>query len=442
MLKTGKKYKLLFFLFLFSSLFSNIPFAFSEQRHLTLKEAYTLSLKNLEGIQMAKETLYQFYQNRKKALSTILPSLSFDLNYTRYSRIKGSRFGPQFFVIQPRTRYNYGIRISQSIYQGGREWSALRQADYLVKAKKKELANLEEEALLQVAQAYYGVIESQREVEIKKADLKRAKERKRVARVRFEVGEVTRALLLREEAEVARIEAELIRARKNFDIAKERLARLIGIKGDFLLEPPPEEKMPPMDMNKLIDVALKNRSDYLKALAELEVAKEGVNYAIDSFFPTLRINGVYTRFGEDPLDKTFFNKESINATLVLSFPLYQGGLRIAEVREARSKLRAARFNLNNIKKNIELEIKDSYYTIQAIRSAIKSHEKQLAAAKENYDMVFKQFKYGLATNVDVIDANSALVAAQEALMISKIQLQLAILQLKRRMGILLKEIID
>ena len=418
-------------------------FAYPGERSIiTLQEAYRLSLKNLEGIGIAKETLYQFYQNKRKALSTILPSLSFDLNYTKYSKIKGSRFGPQFFVIQPNTRYNYGIKISQSIYQGGREWSALRQADYLVESKERELADVKEDALLQVAQVYYGVLENQREVEIKKADLNRAKERKRVARVRFQVGEVTKAILLREEAEVARIEAELIRAEKELTIAKERLARLTGLKGEFSLESPPEEKVPSMQMDKLIQVALKNRSDYLKALAELEVAKEGVTYAIDSFFPTLRVDGVYMRFGEDPLDKTFFNKESINATLILSFPLYQGGLRIAEVHEAKSKLRAARFNLSNIKKNIELEIKDSYYTIQAIKSAIKSHEKQLAAAKENYDMVFKQFKHGLATNVDVIDANTALVAAQEALMISKIQLQLAILQLKRRMGVLLKEIVD
>lgn len=413
--------------------------AISGERVLTLNEAYDLSLKRLEVVKIARETLYQFEQNKRKALSTILPSLTFDVNYTKYSEVKGSE---AFFVIQPDIRYNYSVRLSQSIYQGGREWSALRQAGYLIEANRRDLLNIKENTIMDVAQVYYGVIKAEREIEIREADLKRAEERLKVASARFKVGEVTKAVLLREEAEVARIKAELTKARRDLAVVKDRLARIVGIEEKFKLVLPDPVEPPPGEVEGLLKIALKNRNDYLKALAEERVAREGIRYARGGFLPTLRLEGVYIRFDQDPVASAFFNDESIYATLILSIPLYQGGLRIAEIREAKSKLQVAVLNRKNIRKNIELEIKDSVYTIQAIKSSLEFYRKQVSFAEENYKMVFKQFTYGLATNADVIDANATLVAAQESLMMSEIDLQLAILELKRRMGILLTEVTE
>jgi outer membrane protein TolC len=48
-------------------------------------------------------------------------------------------------------------------------------------------------------------------------------------------------------------------------------------------------------------------------------------------------------------------------------------------------------------------------------------------AEENYNMVFKQFQYGLSTNVDVIDANTVLVSGQRGFSNAQYDYQLAIL---------------
>ena len=88
---------------------------------------------------------------------------------------------------------------------------------------------------------------------------------------------------------------------------------------------------------------------------------------------------------------------------------------------------------------IELEVRDASYNIEAIKSAIEFYRTQVSFAEENYNTVFKQFTYGLATNADVIDANSTLVAAQSSLSNSTIDLQLAIIELKKRVGLLLDD---
>lgn len=418
--------------------------AFAEERVVTLNEAIMLGLREHEVIKAAKESLYQSEQFRKKAISNILPHLTAEGTYTKYLEEKVREFDTIKSVIQPDYTYGYNVRLGVPVYQGGKEWSALRQAKYLLKSGEEGLAHTSEGVIMEVASAYYTVLKVGRELEIKDADLKRAVERRRVAQARFDVGEVTKALVLRAEAEVAGIEADVRRIKKDLDVSQERLSRLVGIPVGFKVEEPPEIALPVTDqgingIDSLIETALSGRSDYLKAKADEEIAKEGIRYARGGFMPTLRLEGIYSWRDQDPITSLFFNKESIFATLTLSFPLYEGGLRVAEVKEAESKYREAELMRLILKKDIELQVREAYHSIDAFKSTREFFQKQVSFAEENYNTVFKQFTYGLATNVDVIDANSVLVAAQESFANSKFDLQLAILELKRRMGILTEE---
>src|SRR3972149_1067363 len=422
---------MLFLIFCFS------PSAFAEESVLTLNEAIRLGLREHEVVKVAKEGLYQSEQFRRKAISNILPHLTAEGTYTKYYEEKVKEFIPgsgSKSVIQPDNAYGYNVRLGIPVYQGGKEWSALRQAEYLLKTS--------EGVIMEAASAYYIVLKVERELEIKDADLKRGVERRRVAQARFDVGEVTKATVLRAEAEVAGIEAAVRGVKKDLAVSQERLSRLVGIPVGFKVEEPSEIAVPGTGtggIDGLIETALSRRSDYLKAKADEEIAREGIRYARGGFMPTLRLEGIYSWRDQEPVTSLFFNKESVFGTLSLSFPLYEGGLRVAEVREAGSKSREAELRRVILRKDIELQVREAYYSIEAINSTLEFYRKQLSFAEENYNMVFKQFTYGLATNVDVIDANSVLVAAQESFANSKIDLQLAILELKRRMGVLMEE---
>ena len=190
----------------------------------------------------------------------------------------------------------------------------------------------------------------------------------------------------------------------------------------------------------MIRVAFDKRDDLLKSRAEEELAREEIVYTKGSFMPSLRLDGVYSFRDQDPGAPAFINKESIFAAITLSYSLYEGGLRMAELRESESKLRESEFKRLNIRKDIENEVRESYYNLEAINSSIEFYKKQVSFAEENYNTVFKQYTYGLATNVDVIDANSVLVSAQQSLANSSFDLQLAIIALKSNTGVLLNEV--
>ncbi len=427
--------------FIILSLLSVLIFLYqpaaAEERSISLQEAYHLAIKNHEAVKVAGEGLYQLEQTRKKAVSNILPSLTAEGSYTRFSEEKSS----SVTVIQPDNSLNYGLILSLPLYRGGREWSALRQASHMIESGERGAAITKEDVILSVSYAYFGMLKIQKEKEIKEADLKRAEERSRVASARFKVGELTKAAVLRADAETAGIQADLSRVNKELRIAEDRLARLIGLKSGFGITEPPQKHIPEGSIDDFIRIALDNRNDFLKNDAEVKVAREGIRYAKGGFLPTLRLDGVYSGRDQDPVSSAFFNKESIYASLTLTYPLYEGGLRMAEVREAESKFREVGFRKLSLEKEIELEVRDASYTIDAINSAIEFYRTQVSFAEENYNTVIKQFTYGLAANADVIDANSTLVTAQKSLANSTIDLQIAIIELKKRMGLVLDEVV-
>ncbi|MGH7275291.1 MAG: TolC family protein, partial [Nitrospiria bacterium] len=128
------------------------------------------------------------------------------------------------------------------------------------------------------------------------------------------------------------------------------------------------------------------------------------------------------------------------ATLTLTFPLFEGGLRMAELREARSKARQAGLERTLLEDRIEVSVKSALHDLAAVESVLENFKDQLASAQENFTLVEKQFAFGLATNIDVLDANSLLHDAQRQLSNATYNRDLAVLRLQKTVGLFLKGI--
>ena len=191
-------------------------------------------------------------------------------------------------------------------------------------------------------------------------------------------------------------------------------------------------------LEEYIAKAVEGRRDLRQAALSERSATEGVKYARGSFYPSLKLDGSYSVREQDP-ETTFFQADSAYATVTLTFPIFEGFLRKAELDEASSKLREAELEKLALRRDIEVEVRDAYNNLEYFKAVIKSLEKRLSFAEEDYTMVFEQFKYGLATTVDVIDADANLISAQSSLMNARYDSELAILNLKYTTGTLFEE---
>lgn len=413
---------------------SSLSFADDAEKTITLDEAYRLALTSNEAIGIAQEGISQADSNVDKAFSQILPRLNAEGSYTVFSEQKlyaGS-------VIQPDDYARVDVKLTQPIYTGGREYAARRQARIISSRSKAARAAAREAVIRLTARAYYGLLKVERDVEIKVAALKRAEERQKVAVARLKAGEVTRTTVLRSDALLAGAQAELIKAQGDVKNARSLLSRITGISGGFHLAEPPELAASLQDADALIKTALAQRSDYKQSLLDERAADEGISYAKSWFMPSLRLEGTYTWREQHPASYVY-PKESVSGAVVISVPIFEGGLRYAELSEARSKRREAELRRFALKRDIEVQVVESINRLESVSASLETYKRQLSFTEDDARMVAEQFKYGLVTIVEVIDSDSALVSAQRSLMTAAYDLELAKIELKAATGRLNEE---
>ncbi len=406
------------------------PVADPGERLVTLDEAFSMALASHEDVLVAGEAASQARAEVGVATSAMLPSITAEGRYTRYTEQKTSGG----FLIQPDDSSRVEVTLSQDIFTGGTNWAARRKAMIEAEGSRSTHAFVKETVLFRTAGAYYGMLKAAGDVEIMEAAAKRTTERLRVAKARYDVGEVTRAAVLRAEAEAAGAEAELISARSAYVDASDVLKRYISVDGPFAVEKPPVEGWTGMKLEDFITLALENRRDLRSTTLDEMAANEGVRKAKGEFLPTLSAEATYEWRDQSP-KTTFFQEEVVSGALVVSYPLFEGFLKKSELSGARSRLREAELKKRALRRDIEVEVREAYNRVRTLEATIASLKKMTAFATEDYRMVFEQFKSGVASTVDVIDSDSNLISAEISLKNATFDLELAKLALKRSAGL-------
>jgi outer membrane protein len=233
-----------------------------------------------------------------------------------------------------------------------------------------------------------------------------------------------------------------VRSENNLNLTNAFLASVAGIRGDFDIKETAGSREDTADnLDSLKQIAMSERAELKAVELQKKIAETQVRYAKGAYWPTFSIEGVYTRKDENP-SSAFLNKESVYGGLRLNFPFFEGGLRKAETREAEAKQRQTELLFEDLKKSIGIEVENAYLDFQTQKGVLKSLEDRLVFARDNYNSVSKQYQFGLANSIDVIDANTLLLTAERQLTDARYNYQLSVLRLQKATGTFLRMIVN
>ena len=143
------------------------------------------------------------------------------------------------------------------------------------------------------------------------------------------------------------------------------------------------------------------RPDVKAALQRQSAAQENVGVARGAHLPSLDLNANRYLERAGSLENVEWDVQ-----LALTVPLFAGGGVQSRVREAQSQHTQAELAVMRARRLAEQEIRSSYQTVVLDRSRLDALEKAADAAKRNYETQRHDYRLGLVTNLDVLQALS------------------------------------
>lgn len=420
-----------------------IPYAEAVEEY-SLNDLYRLALEKNETIKIAAEDIFISQNEKDRAMAALIPTFSAFGSRTEYS--DGNQTSNS--ATQTGSSTSWGLKIDQTLSMSGRELKALNIAKEGIIKTGMDLESVKESYLLNVASAYYDLLKAKKALEIANSNVERLTKHRDAANTRLRVGEITKTALLRAEAELSGAHSELIRAENGLKLSKATLARTVGITGDYdvketvgAIHELPLPNCMQHDLDCLKQAAFSERQELRSLEIDKKIADNTIKYTKGLYWPNITIQGVYSR-REDRPEPVFADNENIYGVLSIDFPFFEGGLRMAEVRQAKARLRQAEYRLTDLMNSVAVEVESAYLNLLTESGVLDKTQAELEYARDNYNAVSKQFEFGLANSIDVMDANNLLVTSERQLANTRYDYQLAVLKLKRATGTLLKTVIN
>lgn len=419
----------------------------SEKPSLTVGEAVALALERNPQVLIARARVDILKGKIKEVRAQALPMISLNTSGLRMrdpSFLNTSSFDkiPADFrdalVVVPSNLFDYNVSISQPLYTSGKVGTALKLASLESEGAGVDTDRSEQETRLRVIRAFYDLLLSQKQLEVAGETLRQLEKHLEMARTRFAGGVATEVDVLRSQVSVVNQQPTVIRAENSVRQARSVLNNLLLRPLDFPTEavggltfsPQPKPELP-----DLIRQAYEHRPELARArIAELE-SKDQLKLANAENRLRVDLNSQYGVSARVP--SNLFNHEFNRwmFTVSVGLPLFDGGKRSGLVQQAVANRKVAELSRVDSENTVRLEAQTSLdelqraeKTVEATRLSVQEAERVLAMMQDNY-------KYGAATTLDVLDAQTALTTARWTLLQGLYDHTLAQAQVRYVMGL-------
>ena len=389
---------------------------------LSLSDCLDLALKQNSAILKGNSDLEAAHGVVLQTRAVAVPRLRATGTYEFNNAIETLQLPPPApsVTFQQDQSWSGGIRLVQSIYEGGRIRSSLKSARLTREEALYRQEAVIADALTEVRVAYYDILLAAEQIGVQEASIKLLARELEDTRRRFEAGTVPRFNVLRAEVELANARPRLLHAKNEHRIARNNLANLLGynlpkeIREDIplrltgRLDAEPYEIELPAALGRAIA-----RRPELAALRKAELLrKETLASARSGYQPSVQAFGGYGWRSSQFSNDLSRDVSGWNAGLQLNWDIFDGFLSRGKVQEARALYKKAAYEVEDLARRIELEVRTAHSNFIEAREVLASQQKVVEQAEEALRLANARADAGTGTQLDVLGAQTALTEAR------------------------------
>jgi outer membrane protein len=359
---------------------------------LTLNEYFAQALVRSEVVATQFELIRQAEERYKQAGASMLPTLDGVGSYTWID--SGARDPSANPTRQPHAR----LALTQPLFHGFREIATVRQSEALIGAQSESYRNARVQLFKDVAQNFYNVVSIEQDLLNLEEQVRQNLQREEELQARIRIGRSRVGEVLTVQTRISTLRAEIEQLNAQLSVARDVFAFLSGLPTTTPLRD--TESLPTgMDSLDAYLARLPMRPDVKAVQQNLTAAQESVTVARGAHWPSLDLNA--NRY----LERTGALEDvEWDVQLALTVPLYAGGGTSSRVREAVSQQTQADLDSSRVQRLAEQEIRSFYQTVLLDRKQLRAFEAATDAARKNYEVQQRDYRFGLVTNLDVLQA--------------------------------------
>ncbi|MFH1458070.1 MAG: TolC family protein [Candidatus Omnitrophota bacterium] len=373
-----KRHKSCCILFLFISFFLSSPLHAEEI--LNWEDCLAEARVNNPDLIYAVEGVKEKEAGKGSAASALFPQISAGVDAST-SKISTST----------RDSYSYGASATQLVFDGLKTVHDVKAASENIKAARQNYRFTSSEVRFNLRSAFVNLLKAQELIRVEEDIVNLRRDNLELITLGYQSGLEHKGALLTAEANIAEAYSGLSQAKRDVEFGRRQLAKEMGQRqfkpmvasGDFVVRDSAKEKP---DFEGIV----KNNPSVLQAAAKTNSAAFSLKSAYGNFSPKLT--------GSAGADKSSSHwppeNEGWNLGLSLDVPIFEGGLKTAQLNQAKALYNQAQANERSIGDTAVVSLERAWAALQDALEAVEVERKSLDAALERSRIAEAQYSIG------------------------------------------------
>jgi len=287
----------------------------------------------------------------------------------------------------------------------------LRRAD-----ADRQQSMAEQQVAVDVAAAYYRVVSQQAFVDVARQSLDRARRLRDASEAKLDAGLVSQLDVLRSQQLVAQAEMQFFDSQAAVEDARDRLAFLMGRTTNERFEVEasiPRPSSDPIDVAQATTVALGNRLDLRSRMASRDDAENQIRFTRNQLLPQVDVNLALTRRETAPSFRSSFGMDGYQfATFfTIAMPVDRTAQQVDYQSAVLDRDRRRR-EVTTLERQIADDVKQAIRERDRLLRGVLSAETSVEIGRREVEVAQLRYQTGLSNNLDVVTAESGLLAAE------------------------------